>query len=507
MTITYDVKQLLNSSTKNFLRLKPELIPMQHTGSVLSLPLIFAVNSPLTTINDDPLYRRFFDIIPSGELQSLIEKESKLPGRVKLYPVFSESTHKIELVPQLIRNDQWTMRASDISQYAIIPNPTYYAQHDGEEVLIGFPRIGIRPLTNTNSYYITGSDLSVFDKFGADGKYYSFPSVESYDFTTHLKTQIYTRYFRPNSINDSANSGSIVVLDTFLPFLAIGDISNNNDNNNIVINPSRYGAISPLTANLLNISQIPIQSVLKDVLKFELPYIEQLLRTVKKSKLKIVFAGVGGTGTNTIYWLHEICTFFNIPTIFDEVYVYEKDNVDFSNIFRFPILPKVYESINTAELPKIALVDRYLRTLSKYIVYKEQYLESHADVPNILLDENSQAKPDVIIYGAPSISNRNFLSSLGSFISATHANNTASLYINPKADDSLQVETYGLIQLNSFFINQIRMAIGFLEILSEKAYRQEDLLWADYTFVPANPNSGKYFFDIRREMQALVVGE
>ena len=62
MTITYDIKQLLSSNTKTLLRLKPELIPMQHTGSVLSLPLIFAVNMTLTDIDKDPIYKRFFKL-------------------------------------------------------------------------------------------------------------------------------------------------------------------------------------------------------------------------------------------------------------------------------------------------------------------------------------------------------------------------------------------------------------------------------------------------------------
>ena len=507
MTITYDIKQLLSPNTRTLLRLKPELIPMQHTGSVLSLPLIFAVNYSLADVKKDIVYSRFFEVVSNHDLQTLLEKESKLPGRVKLYPIFSGATGKIELLPQFIRNDHWTVSSSDIPGYSEVANPVYYAQHDQEDKLVGFPRITFRSLTNTNSYYINSTDLAVFDKFGSDDKFYSVPSVETYYFHTHLKTQIYTRYYRPSTINDGNSTYGRIVMDTFLPFLAINDVSSNSDNNTIILNPNRYIAISPFTASLLNIEQMSIQSILKDVLNFDLTHIETLLRTVKKAKLKIIFAGVGGTGTNTIYWLNEICKFFDITNIFDEIYVYEKDNVDFSNIFRFPISPKVYESINAAELPKIALVDRYLRTLSNYIVYKEQYLESHADVPTILLDENSQTKPDVIVYGAPSISNRNFLSSLGSFISATHANNTASLYINPKADDSLQVETYGLIQLNSFFINQIRMAIGFLEILSEKAYRQEDLLWSDYTFAPENSQTTKYFFDIQKEMQALVVGD
>ena len=507
MTITYDIKQLLSSNTKTLLRLKPELIPMQHTGSVLSLPLIFEISYTAAQIQKESLYSRFFEVVSNLDLQTLLEKESKLPGRVKLYPIFSEATGKIELLPQLIRSDSWSTSSTDISAYAEIANPMYYAENDQESELIGFPNIVFKALTNANAYYISSTDLAIFDKFGSDNKFYSIPSVETYNFNTHLRTQIYTRYYRPSTINDGNSAYGKIVLDTFLPFLAIHDVPNSSNSSEITYNPSRYIAISPFTASLLNIDQIPIHSILKDVLNFDLTHIETLLKTVKKAKLKIIFAGVGGTGTNTIYWLNEICKFFDITNIFDEVYVYEKDNVDFSNIFRFPISPKVYESINAAELPKIALVDRYLRTLSKYIIYKEQYLESHADIPNILLDENSQTKSDVIVYGAPSISNRNFLSSLGSFISATHANNTASLYINPKADDSLQVETYGLIQLNSFFINQIRMAIGFLEILSEKAYRQEDLLWSDYTFTPENTQATKYFFNISREMQALVVGE
>jgi hypothetical protein len=232
--------------------------------------------------------------------------------------------------------------------------------------------------------------------------------------------------------------------------------------------------------------------------------IKNLLLSIKQLNLTVVFAGTGGTGINTICWLSELCLLFGVSDLFYDIHVFEKDFVDFSNIFRFPLPLSMFTSITSPTLHKTELVKQQLKTLSNCVYFHDRFIETLDDLPTTLLN-GTVAADNVVFYGAPSITNRNFLSSLGSFISATHANNTASLYINPIADDSLQVETYGLIQLNSFFINQISMAIGFLEILSTNQYKSQDFHYADYTFIADIKDQFK--FDISTELTAIPIPE
>lgn len=319
-----------------------------------------------------------------------------------------------------------------------------------------------------------------------------------------MQTQIHTRYFRPKELIVKYEN-TPAVIDSFLPFFSIGTycpISRGN------LPPDGWSgnarAISPLTADLVQCKQIPLSEIV-ELLGYSLEVIKSLLLTVKANKYTINFAGVGGTGINTIVWLSELCKLTNVKNLFNIIHIFEKDSIDFSNIFRFPIPLSRYTCKTAPKLSKIELIEPYTDTLSSIVYTHDTFLETITDIPLYQLD-NDKLKPNAVTYGAPSIANRNFLSSVGNFISATHANNTASLWINPIADDNLQIETYGLIQLNSFFVNQIHMAISLLEILSSPDNLSlQDTLWSDMTFTGAN--SKKYNFAIATELTATPIGE
>ena len=154
-------------------------------------------------------------------------------------------------------------------------------------------------------------------------------------------------------------------------------------------------------------------------------------------------------------------------------------------------------------MKKVDLIYPYARTLSSVVHKHDKFLETIKDIPSIQL-VNNKLKSKIVTYGAPSIANRNFLSSLGNFVSATHANNTASLWLNPTSDDNLQIETYGLIQLNSFFMNQLSMAIEFLKILATPGTLElQDSLWTDMTFLGGR----KFNYQIDTELLAIPIEE
>ena len=496
--ITIPFKTPSSTGDRILAKLKQELLPAALHGTVLSLPLVFELNMSSAQFNAKP-WRKFFEPLSTQAASNIMHGPTPI-GRCQLFPVHSSRLSQVVYLPQYLPHNQFTF-SDDVSVFSETQGRAGYQEpHELEN--IAFPSLIFKSHGSAN-YDIMSNEFIDFKVYNNSSKKHSVPNVDTYSFANHLCTQLYTRYFRPDHIEDTRFSTFKTVLDTYLPFFAINTISNS-ASSTIDNEPSKYSAISPLTADLLNIPRIPLSTILTKILRQDLAHISHLIKSIKKQKVTLIFAGTGGTGINTICWLTEICNLLGYSNIFSEIHVFEKDYVDFSNIFRFPLPLSAYTTPQQDSLHKTELVRKPLTTLSDIVYYHDSFIESLNDIPSILLD-GQVAQPNTIFYGAPSIANRNFLSSLGSFISATHANNTASLYANPIADDSLQVETYGLIQLNSFFINQISMAIGLLEMIDTKAYLQPDFHYSDYTF--AESHRADYFFDISTEMQAIPIPE
>lgn len=96
-----------------------------------------------------------------------------------------------------------------------------------------------------------------------------------------------------------------------------------------------------------------------------------------------------------------------------------------------------------------------------------------------------EIKPNTVVYGAPALEYRGKFSDAGRFICGTHNDNSCSLKINPTNEDiNLQVESYGMIQLGGFFMNQFRMAIGLLELLADDSVdlTEKNIDYLDFEF-------------------------
>ena len=453
-----------------YFEIKKHLLPPELIGCVASLPLYFEINKN-SFENFCTEYEKYLHLIkivhtPTTVVSPITEISSQ--EALEYYPVAFESifTH----IPRIIPLSVW----SASSGASIV------------EFRLRFER--------TVNYY----DNASFEYTNRPEKY-SIPEISTTSLLTHMKTQIYTRYYRPRSLYVITDTKSVV--DSFLPFIAITGKSSFSSNSIEDISEG-ITAISPVTAELLGCLQLPITALLSE-LSYNIPNIEHLLNAVKRKQFTINFAGVGGTGINTIYWLHALTQLCSVENLFKEIHIFEKDCIDFSNIFRFPLPLSCYTSVSDTEMKKADLIYPYARTLSSVVHKHDKFLETIKDIPSIQL-VNNKLKSKVVTYGAPSIANRNFLSSLGNFVSATHANNTASLWLNPTSDDNLQIETYGLIQLNSFFMNQLSMAIEFLKILATPGTLElQDSLWTDMTFLGGR----KFNYQIDTELLAIPIEE
>ena len=334
----------------------------------------------------------------------------------------------------------------------------------------------------------------------------------------YLREQIRTRY----GFFERPSSGlSNVVLDSFFPRLMY------NYNMNIAqlrldeSFPRTACAISPLVAECLNVKRIQTEQLCR-VLGYDTKAIKALIDTVRAKKINIVFAGAGGTGMNTSYWLTELCTMVHAIDLFDRVCVFEPEIIEYSNMFRFPISLAAYtDAIGKYDSPyKMRLIEPMAQKLSaKKPVFFPIFLNKNnigdRDTVNFFscrwdIDARRYTyttKSNTIIYGAPSLSARAEMTEFGNFIAATHANTSCSLWLNPKQEQDIQVESYGMIQLGAFFMNQLRMAIGLLEVLATRTdFTEQDknLLTYEFTGDIKLRTDRQYNWQIIRDMNMMT---
>lgn len=339
-------------------------------------------------------------------------------------------------------------------------------------------------LRTMDGYNINLSQCKVAD-LGSD-KDWSAPKTKTLHFGgPYLKEQIRARY----GFFERPRSGLLnVVVDSYFPgLLYMNDL--NVQNLKLVNLPKTAVAISPLVASLLNVKRIPTEQLIR-VLGYTEKDIKKIISAVKKKELHFVFAGAGGTGMNTAYFFSELCRITNTVNLFKKISIFEKEKAEMSNLLRFPIDPRL--AVASRYGHKVDLMEPLIKTLSrnKIEVYNNYITESYKpyEVYTSKWDNETKKRTvsineNTVVFGAPEIAHRDHLSQAGGFICATHAATSASIWLNPKQSESLQIETYGLIQLGGFFMNQLKMAITTLQMLAESNdLMEQDKEILDFSF-------------------------
>lgn len=316
----------------------------------------------------------------------------------------------------------------------------------------------------------------------------------------YFREQIRTRYFMPRPVRDNYKN---IVVDSYLPHQLYHkniETSEYGLSYNVGVSSSdeRHYAVSRLVADVLRATPIPIEDLCK-VVGYTKKAIKDLLVKVKGKNITPVFVGIGGTGMNTLYWLNELCAFANVFNIFGAgIHIFEPEKIEVSNMLRFPMPLSAY-AISTAGNP---LKTDLAKTLTSNLTYRLGINSIYVD-RSVVRSYNENSR--VVFYGAPDINSRKLLSPTGRFIAATHANNSCSLWLNPIQNSDIQVESYGLIQLNTFFMNQFRMAIAFLELLADSTIREfaSDTKVFSYSFDGTSKStpSRKYYWYISNNLQ------
>lgn len=244
---------------------------------------------------------------------------------------------------------------------------------------------------------------------------------------------------------------------------------------------SRVSAINPFIARELNAFQIPTEDLVR-MLGYKKADIKQLLNDVKAKNKSIVLVGLGGSGANFLYFTNELCQLVNTQNIFKNLHGYDNDEIDLTNVFRLPlnfdvktfnvnVLKNSFYKTTICEAQNFKIASKQMfSTNLLYVYHANNYMNSEGDYPG-----------DWIFYGAPDIKARIWLKYFP-FISATHGDNDCQLYCRPEQDLDLQVESYGMINLSVFFMNQLKMVIQFLSLIAAGEDFSESKMLLEYSF-------------------------
>ena len=365
---------------------------------------------------------------------------------------------------------------------------------------------------NNYHYFLNSNSLSSNPSITPDenGFIWKPSTVTIKSFTAdYLKEQIRARY---GFCNRPSSGLSNVVLDSFFPGLLY---KYNMDVQKLLANesfPKTSVCVSPLVADLLQVKRIPTDQLIK-ILGYSVKDISNLLVAVKNKSLNFIFAGIGGTGMNTAYWLDELSKLTNTINIFNTIAVFEKEAIEFSNILRFPLPLSTYyqyASIFSNRAYKTEIIPPLLNRLTnRKLIISNSYIAKDSYLGGEFFNTNYDTRPATytakrrtVIYGAPGLEHRNYLSSLGNFVCATHASNSCSIWLNPTQTESIEIESYGSIQLGPFMMNQLRMTIGLLELLaSDTPLDTKDHEYLNYEFTgeSVNRTDRQYNFQIQRD--------
>jgi hypothetical protein len=272
------------------------------------------------------------------------------------------------------------------------------------------------------------------------------------DIRRNLSDKIKVRYA---DVNPSEHGTQNMVIDAYYPRLVRKALEGGRPENVV---SKRTVAISDFIAKEMNVAQMPIQDMCA-ILGYKEKDIKAILNAAKNKASALVLLGFGGTGTNAYHWIDKLCKWTNVVDIFTEIIIYDDDYIDLTNIFRIPFSIEYTDTVNyeNRKIPKAMIAGKTVMSRLALKAFQSR------------MTDQFSTRESIIYYGAPDIQTRQIISRFSDnpiqFISGTHGDDSCSLYVNPPQDTDLQVESYGMINLSVFFMNQLRMTIELLNII------------------------------------------
>ena len=294
-----------------------------------------------------------------------------------------------------------------------------------------------------------------------------------------LFNSIKFRYYHP-SMNNSLpmKMKQKMIVDSYYPYTILKNIKNHGigELSRVMENNFVDGyAISELVSNDLGIKKLHI-SDLATMLGYTRTDITKMLSAIKREPNTLVLVGYGGTGSNFMHFLHEMCAWTGVNEVFKNIEIYDDDVLEVPNVIRMPYIPEMHRHNDPEKVYYIP--KRFSNTTRKLTMYAAKL-----DARRIEGIRTGFNKSRLIFYGAPDMETRELLQSIDvTFVAGTHQESRFALRKNPVVDRDLILEAYGKINLSAFFIGQLKMTIEFLMMFNsiELSNDEQELLAFDF---------------------------
>jgi len=277
------------------------------------------------------------------------------------------------------------------------------------------------------------------------------------------------------------------VMDSYYPhYIAMNIIHAGNPRHLAHFNGKHGYCISERVSKDMSVKKLHI-SELTSMLGYTKTDISKILQRAKNKEINIALVGVGGTGSNFLHWLYEMCEWTGKIGIFNKITVFDNDTYDVPNLLRIPFIP---EFNGQEEIPyKVNCIPKKFKEVANDFKAYASLMKNDNLKPSQL-----GVPSNTIIYGAPGIETRRWLSAnkTYTFFAATHRDSEYSIVCNPAVDNDLMMETYGKINLAKFFMNHLSMTLDFLKYIGnhDRDYnvqvQNEDIVKCDFNDVYAD---------------------
>jgi len=211
----------------------------------------------------------------------------------------------------------------------------------------------------------------------------------------------------------------------------------------------------------MGVSSIPFNNLIK-LAGIDMKRFKKALEKVKKRELTFVSVGYGGLSINMLHFLSMLAYRVDVHDIFKIMHLYENDNISYTNIMR------VYKDLTHFKcefgerLNKTALFDE--ENLAEDILIHQCYLTK---------DHIGDVDDKVVFFGAPDFATRDMLAEYN-FIFGGHTGDEVVFIYKPKVDADLTTETYGTINLSSFYLNMMKATEMLIYTLAGEVELKED---------------------------------
>lgn len=213
--------------------------------------------------------------------------------------------------------------------------------------------------------------------------------------------------------------------------------------------------ISPNLATIYQAQPAPFDSLLP-LLDINIEQIRADLEIIKANDVHITAIGYGGFSINLFTFMAMLAQRAGVYKPFKHITIYEDDNITLLNAFRiYKRLDNVITRRNNRAHLKLQLFQDLEMGLTQELTRKaERFTADHI-----------AAHSGELLFGAPDFDTRQLLEN-EQFLFTGHGGDEVEFISRPIIDTSITSETYGSINLTTFFLNMIKAAEAFIHTVA-----------------------------------------